>query len=225
MQRVESVEYRGITFRRYPDSKRSSDRSYFRPNSGHIRAGVEALHREIYRDHYGPIPDGWHVHHKDGNPANNDPDNLECLPCTEHVEHHASQRRGKPSPNPEHLERAREAAKAWHASPEGLAWHSENGRRAWESRTAQTLDCEECGKKYDTLHRGNTRFCSNACKSKWRRKAGLDDVDKTCCICHTTFRASKYEKNPTCSRHCGQALRRARTRVQPVGQGDAGILR
>lgn len=33
-------------------------------------------------------PDAFHVHHKDEDASNNDPDNLVVLPCREHMEHH-----------------------------------------------------------------------------------------------------------------------------------------
>lgn len=36
----------------------------------------EPLHREIYRKRCGPIPPGYHIHHIDKNPKNNDPQNL-----------------------------------------------------------------------------------------------------------------------------------------------------
>ena len=46
-------------------------------------------YREIYRKHFGEIPEGYHVHHKDGNPLNNDPHNLELLTAEEHSRAHA----------------------------------------------------------------------------------------------------------------------------------------
>lgn len=216
MPRVESVEYKGITFRRYPDAKQWADRAYFRPSSRYIRQGVQALHREIYADHFGPIPEGWHVHHRDGDPGNNAPENLECLPAADHLEHHAAPRRGQPG-NAEHLERAREAAKLWHRSPEGREWHRQHGRNVFGNRPEQEYECEQCGKTYSTKKTGGGRFCSNACKSKWRRAAGLDNVEKQCAACGKTFLGSKYGKTLTCSRQCGGAYRRSRASVQPDG--------
>lgn len=48
-------------------------------------------HRRIYEQHYGPIPKGYHIHHKDGNHSNNHPSNLECLTGKEHFERHLEQ--------------------------------------------------------------------------------------------------------------------------------------
>ena len=71
------------------------------------------------------------------------------------------------------LEKAREAAKAWHASPEGLAWHSENGKRAWENRALRTVQCHECGRDFETPFPTRAKFCHLNCRqTAVRRKAG-----------------------------------------------------
>lgn len=47
------------------------------------------LHRLIWIEHYGPIPDGdYVVHHKDNNPLNNNINNLELMTRAEHASHH-----------------------------------------------------------------------------------------------------------------------------------------
>ena len=45
-------------------------------------------YRKIYEEHHGKIPKGYHIHHIDGNPWNNDINNLECLTEKEHNEKH-----------------------------------------------------------------------------------------------------------------------------------------
>jgi hypothetical protein len=42
------------------------------------------LHRDIWEKYNGPIPDGFVIHHRDGNPLNNTLENLECVPEYEH---------------------------------------------------------------------------------------------------------------------------------------------
>lgn len=37
------------------------------------------LHREVYKKYKGDIPQGYHIHHKDRNPRNNEPWNLIAL--------------------------------------------------------------------------------------------------------------------------------------------------
>lgn len=45
-------------------------------------------HRFIYETINGPIPKGYHVHHRDHDPINNDPSNLQLLTAREHALHH-----------------------------------------------------------------------------------------------------------------------------------------
>lgn len=48
-----------------------------------------SAHKVVYEENFGPVPDGFHIHHKDGNRWNNDPSNLEALPGLEHRRLHA----------------------------------------------------------------------------------------------------------------------------------------
>lgn len=216
---IESVEFNGVVYRRYPDSPRRELRVYYRSSTP-----AKTLHRVVYEHHFGPIPPGHHVHHRDENPLNNDPGNLECLPGKQHRSHHASK--------PEHRERARKwadeirpLAAAWHGSPEGLKWHSENGKAAWAKREPVKRACEQCGKEYETLVYGDgARFCGNNCKSTWRRRSGIDDVDRVCAHCGAVFRVNRYSRVTTCSRACGGLIRRGkprRSRLRPDGGRSA----
>lgn len=45
-------------------------------------------YRRIYEEHYGPIPKGYHVHHKDFNHNNDNPENLEALLPDDHAMKH-----------------------------------------------------------------------------------------------------------------------------------------
>lgn len=45
-------------------------------------------HRVIYEQHHGPIPEGWHIHHIDEDPLNNDPSNLQALSPRDHSRLH-----------------------------------------------------------------------------------------------------------------------------------------
>ena len=48
----------------------------------------QKLHRLIWEKHYGPIPEGYVIHHKDGNKLNNNISNLECMPNGDHSRLH-----------------------------------------------------------------------------------------------------------------------------------------
>ena len=43
------------------------------------------LHRRIWEDAHGPIPDGWDIHHRDEDKTHNALENFECLPKAEHT--------------------------------------------------------------------------------------------------------------------------------------------
>jgi hypothetical protein len=68
---------------------------------GYIRVSNKGsrvyLHRKIMADKVGrPILPTEHVHHKDGNPSNNDPSNLELIDGGKHSRMHDPQRRRDP---------------------------------------------------------------------------------------------------------------------------------
>lgn len=49
------------------------------------RRDFQMEHRLIWESYYGPIPEGYDVHHIDGDTYNNDIDNLECLSHEDHA--------------------------------------------------------------------------------------------------------------------------------------------
>lgn len=201
MAEADEVEFNGIVFRRYPKSENLADRRYYRPSGDHVKDGVEALHREVWKAHNGEIPDGHHIHHIDGDPTNNDIDNLECVTPKEHAERHPEN-----NLTPEDIRKGVEAAKAWHKSEEGSEWHSEHWENSLGNLFAdpKTRECDYCGEEYE--YYTSSRFCSNACKSAHRRDSGVDDVEHECVICGETFMANKYAGRETCSKSCGGKL-------------------
>jgi len=173
---VESVVFNGRKFNRYPESEHAPLRRYFWRGGG----GGISLHRAIWEHYNGPIPVGWHVHHKDGDFNNNDLANLECLPADEHSAAHAEDRRavGRRPEHIAHLDRIREKAAEWHRSEEGKAWHAENtakhfrvGGAAWRANKARRdreaanpvpRRCAECDTEFLSAT-GRAELCSNAC--------------------------------------------------------------
>src|SRR5689334_9661561 len=98
--------FNGECFRLYRGSKYFSKRS-------------RRLHRVVWEYHHGPVPKGYHVHHKDHDRANNQIGNLELLTPKEHLAHHvAADPEGRRETRLRGLERARVAAANWHRSPE-----------------------------------------------------------------------------------------------------------
>ena len=162
---VDSVEFNGNVYRRYPDSPRPHLRKYYSRSRSF-------LHRVIWEDAYGEIPEGHHIHHKDGNHLNNDLDNLQCLPVAEHHREHSDEysKRGRSDAQIKHLASIRTKAAAWHKSDEGLAWHALHGKRSWLNRVKIGLVCQECGTAFESFF-SDAKFCGKPCQNKAWYKA------------------------------------------------------
>lgn len=205
---AETITFNGIRFRRYPDSPRRSDSHYYRPDGRYIKRSVGYLHQEVWKFHNGDIPDGYHVHHRDGNPLNNDITNLECIPGFDHLSFHAKQQ----EPDLEHLAAIRPLAAAWHGTEAGRELGRRNGERNWVLLQPRTYTCQHCGKVFERKSLQPVKFCSNACKSAWRRAHHIDDEQRVCVVCGAAFTANHYDDTKTCSRKCA-----ARSRFLPGG--------
>lgn len=167
----------------------------------------ERIHRYVWEFHNGKIPVGYEVHHKDHDVANNNIDNLELLSASEHRKYHAKIQ-GKKNAESGHLERIRDMTKEWHASEKGSEWHRKHYERTKNKLHAKrNFVCEFCKKEFEAEVTGSNRFCSNKCKSAWRRMSGIDDEKRDCPICGRYFTVNKYSKTRTCSRVCGTKLR------------------
>lgn len=212
---AESIEFRGDVYRRWPDSPHRTDRVYFTATGG------KRLHRAIWEVANGPVPPACDIHHIDGDPSNNDLANLSCLPESAHHALHAEamgdderERRRR------RIESIRPLAAEWHGSEAGREWHREHGRQTWVGREARPGTCEHCGGAFETKDRKRaTRFCSSKCRSYARKASGVDDVQRTCPVCDSVFTINRYAVGLTCSRVCGQRLRRdaERSGVRPDG--------
>ena len=198
MPNVEKIIYDGIVWHRYPNAKRRTDRLYFFRT---VPGGVQRLHRYVWEKAHGKIPKGAHIHHKDGNPANNSLENLECLTPKAHAQTHPFEGESLER-QLAHLDRIRDATKVWHASEEGKKWHSEHARKNnFGYFDLPETKCANCGKvfKPKTNH---DKYCSNACKSAARRKSGVDNVEKKCEWCGKPFISNKYAQIRFCGFTC-----------------------
>lgn len=182
----------GLTFRR---DKRTG---YYLNAKTHKR-----LHVYVWEFYNGKVPSGYHVHHKDGNKGNNEPDNLTLLTANEHAQLHGSawseSRKEKARQNL--LENALPAAAKWHGSEAGKEWHSRHAKEVQANLSLIKYVCSFCGKEFETKNvypAGSVRFCSNKCRAANRRKSGVDNVEKKCEKCGKPYFANKYAKTSKC---------------------------
>lgn len=189
--------YNGIKF--YPDGNK---KYYY---SSKIR---KQLHQYIYECEVKPIPIEYEIHHKDLNRENNSIDNLICLTRSEHHKIHSEllteEQRYK---RKENLKlKAQPKAIEWHKSAKGREWHKKHAKNVIENLKEKEYTCKHCGKEFVHLPLGTNKFCSNKCKSAWRRKSGIDNINKKCIICGEEFISNKYDKVYTCSSSCANKL-------------------
>ena len=200
------VHHNGYKYSRNPNAENRSDAVYFKRIS---RGRSVYLHRVIWEEVNGKIPKGFHIHHIDGNPLNNDISNLECLSAQDHINKHPYDDE-RLERQKTHLDNIRPLTKVWHSSAEGRKWHSDHAKRVFVFES-KTQSCLECGCEFQTKASHNkSEFCSNAHKSAYRRKMGYDNIDKACAFCNKIFPTNKYAKIKTCSRSCANRLRHAR---------------
>lgn len=183
------------------------------PGERYFSRGTRRLHRVVWEYYNGTIPPGYQVHHKDGNPQNNDIGNLECVPPKAHRAKHIDEiiRRGKSEKSRKHLLEIRPLAAEWHRSEEGREWHRLHAIGKKEKNVECTCEC--CGSKFLSAYT-DARFCSNKCKAKWRRDQHLDEERRTCVICGKEFSTNKFGDTICCSRSCGARYRISQRRAK-----------
>lgn len=164
------------------------------------------LHRAVWEYYNGEIPKGFHVHHKDGNRANNAIENLELMDGKEHCRMHSDNEVNKNRLRSVCAE-GRAAAMAWHHSEEARELGRKNAHYMHDHQPI-SLICENCGELYETKNLSGSRFCSNACKSAYRRASGVDNETRTCPECGKKFEVNKYDKRVCCSRKCAWQARK-----------------
>jgi hypothetical protein len=177
------------------------------------------MHREIWEFYNGGIPSGMHIHHIDGDPANNKIENLEMLTHKDHMRKHKWDD-DRLTKQIKHLENVRPLASSWHSTKEGIASNTRISREFRDSPKGQgfhkkiaklsyinfvpiTKKCAFCGKEFKTTrHDHCNQFCSKVCVSRNRRASGVDNIVKSCKFCSKEFEVNKYQLKQCCSRYC-----------------------
>lgn len=210
------VVFCGVTFTRYPNAKSLSGRRYYYPDKRLRKDGIGALHQEVWKRHHGPIPEGMHIHHKDGDTLNNTIDNLECISAGEHTLRHA----GSTPARRLAAAAARPLTVSWHGSPAGIEWHRAHGKESWENRQPEVRVCAECGKGYECWSlRDTDKWCSGACRQRHHYRFRIGWVKKECLICGGVFHSQSRGRFKTCSRSCGVRLQHKEARERRAKKG------
>lgn len=169
------------------------------------------MHVYVWEYYNGKVPDGYHVHHVDGDKSNNEIENLRLEKAFDHMSYHAKQNyKNNPEKYKELLETIRPLTLEWHHSEMGREWHSQHAKQQWENKDPTKYICSFCGKEFYSLKSypiiSNT-FCSNNCRTAYRRRSKVDNIRSICIVCGKEFEKNKYSKTQTCSKKCAAKLR------------------
>lgn len=172
-----------------------------RKTKGNIR---QRMHVYVWEHYNGPVPEGYHVHHIDGDKSHNYPKNLELLERSEHLSLHGCE--NAVLHHAEMVENLRRNAipksKIWHSTETGKAWHKAHYEQMKDKLYVEhDFICQNCGKGYKSVQT-SSKFCSNNCRAAWRRKSGVDDIVRSCKYCGRGFVVNKYAKKEYCSKKC-----------------------
>lgn len=221
-----SVWYAGTSWWQRPDG-------YF----SHRRLG-QLLHRRVFEDNFGPVPDGYCVHHKDHDRTNNDPSNLSVMPAGEHTRHHNTGAVW----SEERRQEQRERFMAFMASRPAETLVCVQCRQPYEHRSitppggfcgtrcmdlyrrpvfaGEERECAQCGSSFDAI-RPVQRFCSARCNRAYQtRRPPVDRTPKPCLACGTSF-TPKRNNAKYCSRPC--AVKGARKAPRKIRGARAGV--
>jgi ribosomal protein S27AE len=169
--------------------------------------GRTRMHVAVWEYYHGKVPAGYHIHHKNENTHDNRIENLEAKPGGEHISEHSKKRFNNNEAWARSFQEAGIAkAPDWHRSDAGRKWHSEHALQNTAHIHQNSIDatCDCCGISFKTspIRQNRHRFCSNKCKSKWRRDNKVDHINYTCSKCNKVFVASKYDSRQFCGRSC-----------------------
>ena len=193
--------------------RKRTDNGYW-VNTSINKGEVIYLHRETLRRYLKLTKEqmkGYDVHHIDGNKDNNDISNLQLLNKTEHKKIHSdsskwSEDRLKKARR--RMDYAREYANLWHKSQEGREWHKEQWKNSLGKYQNNKIKkkCKYCGNEYEVnkSNASTSKFCSNKCKSAYRRASGVDNVERVCAKCGNIYLVNKYSNGKLCRKCSGK---------------------
>lgn len=169
--------------------------TYHKHVSGHFYSG-STIHREVYNYYYGEIPQGhYNIHHINGNPADNDILNLQCLTATEHKRLHNLEK-----PYNHYICEVCGKNFVSRRLDEKIRFCSKQCRNKYYSELKEIRICQYCGKEFTTNVYSDTIFCSQTCKNLdyWSKKP---KVKKICPACGKTFEPPRNHQI-YCSKSC-----------------------
>lgn len=186
--------------------RKKTDNGYW-VNTSKKAGSILYLHREKYKQEFGLTEEqikGYEVHHIDGNKDNNDISNLKLLTKEEHQKIHST--RNKSS----HRHVCKKCGRVYWSTVSKSVDICDRCAPELASGGSSMLmikkKCEYCGAEYETkgVNRNRSKFCSNKCKSAYRRAKGIDNVERVCERCGNVYLVNKYSNGKICRKCSGK---------------------
>ena len=137
---------------------------------GQFNKKPKRMHIFVWEKYNGKVPNGYYVHHIDGNKNNNSIENLILMTPHEHNLHHLEVEPKRVEQSKANIELARIEAIRWHKSVDGRKWHKEQWQNTIGNKLEKTVEkqCEVCGNTYfvNPMCANRARFCGNNCKAR-----------------------------------------------------------
>lgn len=155
----ETITHNGYAYHRNPPTRNYFTR-YIEDNG---KKYTLHLHKKIWEETWGLMEDNEVIHHIDGNPINNDMDNLKCMSQSEHLKLHRSENA--------HEVICAECGTVWKTTR--LAPVNFCSDVCWHRHRSIIKICEVCKKEFKACNgRKHQLFCSFSCSSKntWKNK-------------------------------------------------------
>lgn len=143
--------------------------TYHKDKGGHYRLSTN-VHRDVWTYYNGEIPENHQIHHVDGNPANNNIENLQCLSTSEHRRIHGGKTlKGKPMPDVEKI--CKHCGKVFVGKHVSEYCSKKCCYAAWRARRCAESVCEVCGRTYLRFDYNRGNVCSAQCAGRKARQA------------------------------------------------------
>jgi hypothetical protein len=184
------------------------------------------LHRDVWAEANGPIPEGCHIHHVDGDTCNNTLSNLQLLAHGEHLRLHGQNGEWQRSDRniSEVLPAARELSHESRRKPENRKrnserWHKNEKIQAWigtEGARAALGKAIEAAKAWHSTPEGKEWHSQNS-KKAWAKR---ERVAAVCTVCGKEYFTFTPTRSKFCHQNCkAKALRgRRAASLQPDGR-------
>lgn len=160
------------------------------------------LHRYIWEYYNGEIPEGYDIHHIDHNKDNNELKNLELISRSKHSKLHNKEltEEQKQKRKENMINNVIPKAIEWHKSAEAKQFHRKQYLKSLAIREKEKYICENCGMEYEAYKNRKNKFCSNKCKSAWRRKNNVDNEERHCSKCGEIYKCNRYSLRKLCNK-------------------------